>query len=236
MNIIPKNALTNSFPRSFARVGHHSDSITHRPGPPPVLRLQPNASRSARFHQRAAATPIYLALLTISTIFTENNPSMPYISIECGPLTAPQKQALIEQVTLAAAKATAIPQQFFMVTVKELPDTSFGIGGRTMTASRPNTKRNSSTRHPVFATAATSTAIIRDRSSKRYHKTCPNSSFTTEMPSTKNSRPQLVPARAARRIPAQKKTDCNIVRPVRSFVREVFTSRSSYRSVLRSGS
>jgi len=73
-----------------------------------------------------------LALLTISTIFTENNPSMPYISIECGPLTAPQKQALIEQVTLAAAKATAIPQQFFMVTVKELPDTSFGIGGRTI--------------------------------------------------------------------------------------------------------
>ena len=57
---------------------------------------------------------------------------MPYISIECGPLTAPQKQALIEQVTLAAAKATAIPQQFFMVTVKELPDTSFGIGGRTI--------------------------------------------------------------------------------------------------------
>jgi len=54
---------------------------------------------------------------------------MPYISIECGPLTAPQKQALIEQVTLAAAKATAIQQQFFMVTVKELPDTSFGIGG-----------------------------------------------------------------------------------------------------------
>lgn len=57
---------------------------------------------------------------------------MPYISIECGPLTAAQKQALIERVTLAAAEATAIPQQFFMVSVKELPDTSFGIGGRTI--------------------------------------------------------------------------------------------------------
>ena len=236
MNIIPKNALTNSFPRSFARVGHHSDSITHRPGPPPVLRLQPNASRSARFHQRAAATPIYLALLTISTIFTENNPSMPYISIECGPLTAPQKQALIEQVTLAAAKAPPSRNNFSWSPSRSCPTLRSASADAPSTASRPNTKRNSSTRHPVFATAATSTAIIRDRSSKRYHKTCPNSSFTTEMPSTKNSRPQLVPARAARRIPAQKKTDCNIVRPVRSFVREVFTSRSSYRSVLRSGS
>ncbi|MDE5692222.1 MAG: 4-oxalocrotonate tautomerase family protein [Alistipes sp.] len=57
---------------------------------------------------------------------------MPYISIECGTLTASQKQALIERVTLAAAEATSIPQQFFMVAVKELPDTSFGIGGRTI--------------------------------------------------------------------------------------------------------
>lgn len=57
---------------------------------------------------------------------------MPYISIECGPLTAPQKQALIEQVTSAAAEATSIPKQFFMVCVKEVPDSAFGIGGRTI--------------------------------------------------------------------------------------------------------
>ena len=57
---------------------------------------------------------------------------MPYISIECGTLPAAQTQALLERVTLAAAEDTSIPQQFFMVAVKELPDTSFGIGGRTI--------------------------------------------------------------------------------------------------------
>ena len=57
---------------------------------------------------------------------------MPYISIECGPLTAAQKQLLIEKVTFAAAEATSIPQQFFMVSVKELPDSSFAIGDRTI--------------------------------------------------------------------------------------------------------
>ena len=57
---------------------------------------------------------------------------MPYISVECGPLTAAQKQLLIEKVTFDAAVATSIPQQFFMVSVKELPDSSFAIGGRTI--------------------------------------------------------------------------------------------------------
>lgn len=57
---------------------------------------------------------------------------MPYISIESGPLSAIQKQQLIERITEAAAETTGIPPQFFMVAVRELPDSSFGIGGRTL--------------------------------------------------------------------------------------------------------
>lgn len=57
---------------------------------------------------------------------------MPYISIESGPLSDPQKQQLIERITDVAAETTGIPRQFFMVTVKEVPDTNFGIGGRTI--------------------------------------------------------------------------------------------------------
>ena len=57
---------------------------------------------------------------------------MPYISIECGTLTAVQKQNLIEQLTEAAVETTGIPKQFFMVSIKELPDDSIGIGGRSI--------------------------------------------------------------------------------------------------------
>ncbi len=57
---------------------------------------------------------------------------MPYISIESGPLSDTQKRTLIERITDVAAETTGIPRQFFMVTIKELPDSSFGIGGRTV--------------------------------------------------------------------------------------------------------
>ena len=58
--------------------------------------------------------------------------AMPYISIESGPLSDTQKQQLIERITDVAAETTGIPSRFFMVTIKELPDTCFGIGGRTI--------------------------------------------------------------------------------------------------------
>lgn len=57
---------------------------------------------------------------------------MPYISIECGGLTGPQKAELIERLTATAAEITHIPAQFFTVTIKELPDENFGIGGRSI--------------------------------------------------------------------------------------------------------
>ena len=55
---------------------------------------------------------------------------MPYISIECGNLDGAQKAALIERLTAVAAEVTHIPAGFFTVTIKELPDENFGIGGR----------------------------------------------------------------------------------------------------------
>lgn len=57
---------------------------------------------------------------------------MPYISIESGTLTAVQKKELIERLTATASEITNIPRQFFMVTIKELPDENFGIGGRSI--------------------------------------------------------------------------------------------------------
>ena len=57
---------------------------------------------------------------------------MPYISIESGKLTAEQKRQLIEQLTATASDITHIPAQFFTVTIKELPDANFGIGGKSI--------------------------------------------------------------------------------------------------------
>ena len=55
---------------------------------------------------------------------------MPYISVESGALTAEQKKELIERLTATAAEIIHIPAQFFTVTIKELPDENFGIGGK----------------------------------------------------------------------------------------------------------
>ena len=50
---------------------------------------------------------------------------MPYISIESGKLTTEQKKQLIERLTATASGITNIPEQFFTVTIKELPDEKF---------------------------------------------------------------------------------------------------------------
>ena len=57
---------------------------------------------------------------------------MPYISIESGALTSEQKKELIERLTTTASEITNIPAQFFTVTIKELPDENFGIGGKSI--------------------------------------------------------------------------------------------------------
>lgn len=57
---------------------------------------------------------------------------MPYITIESGALTSEQKKLLIEWLTATASEITHIPSQFFMVSIKELPDENIGIGGESI--------------------------------------------------------------------------------------------------------
>lgn len=57
---------------------------------------------------------------------------MPYITIESGALTSEQKKLLIERLTATASEITHIPLQFFMVSIKELPDENIGIGGESI--------------------------------------------------------------------------------------------------------
>lgn len=74
---------------------------------------------------------------------------MPYISIESGQLTSEQKKQLIERLTATASEILCkakrfayshIPEQFFTVTIKELPDENFGIGGKSIDEIKRNYK------------------------------------------------------------------------------------------------
>lgn len=55
---------------------------------------------------------------------------MPYISIESGKLDSKQKEELITKLTETASEIMHVPTSFFSVTIKELPDENFGIGGK----------------------------------------------------------------------------------------------------------
>lgn len=57
---------------------------------------------------------------------------MPYITLESGSLSDEQKLALIERLTEVSSEIMNVPRDFFVVTIKELPDQNFGIGGRTI--------------------------------------------------------------------------------------------------------
>lgn len=57
---------------------------------------------------------------------------MPYISVEGGYLAGEQKEELIKRLTEVSSEIMNIPQEFFTVTLKELPDNNIGIGGRTI--------------------------------------------------------------------------------------------------------
>lgn len=65
---------------------------------------------------------------------------MPYISIESGKLTAEQKKDLIVRLTQTASEITKIPEQFFMVVIKEVPDDNFGIGGKSIAQTKAEYK------------------------------------------------------------------------------------------------
>ena len=67
---------------------------------------------------------------------------MPYIKIESGKLSDEQKTLLIERLTETAAEVMKIPQEFFTVTITELPDKNFGIGGKTIDIIKDEYKGN----------------------------------------------------------------------------------------------
>ena len=57
---------------------------------------------------------------------------MPYITVESGALSDEQKERLIERLTEVSSEKMRVPREFFAVTIKELPEKNFGIGGKTI--------------------------------------------------------------------------------------------------------
>ena len=57
---------------------------------------------------------------------------MPYITVESGALSDEQKEQLIKRLTEVSSEIMKVPKEFFTITIKELPDKNFGIGGKTI--------------------------------------------------------------------------------------------------------
>lgn len=57
---------------------------------------------------------------------------MPYITVESGALSDEQKEELIRRLTEISSEIMSVPQEFFMITIKEVSDKNFGIGGKTI--------------------------------------------------------------------------------------------------------
>ena len=57
---------------------------------------------------------------------------MPYITVESSTLSDKQKELLIKRLTEVSSEIMNVPQEFFVTTIKELPDKNFGIGGKTI--------------------------------------------------------------------------------------------------------
>ncbi|MDR0230528.1 MAG: tautomerase family protein [Dysgonamonadaceae bacterium] len=63
---------------------------------------------------------------------------MPIIIVEGGQMTSIQKKELISKMTQLASEVMQIPPDFFMFTIKELPDENIGIGGKTIDIIKEN--------------------------------------------------------------------------------------------------
>lgn len=57
---------------------------------------------------------------------------MPYITVEGGNLSDKQKEMLIKRLTEVSSEIMSVPPEFFITTIKELPDKNIGIGGKTI--------------------------------------------------------------------------------------------------------
>ncbi|WP_020397267.1 tautomerase family protein [Thiolinea disciformis] len=57
---------------------------------------------------------------------------MPIISFEAGQLSEAVKADLIEKLTNTAVEVTGISKQLFFVAIREYPDNSIAVGGKTV--------------------------------------------------------------------------------------------------------
>ena len=57
---------------------------------------------------------------------------MPIISFEAAQLSEAVKAELIEKLTNTAVEVTGISKHLFFVTIREYPDTSIAVGGKTV--------------------------------------------------------------------------------------------------------
>ena len=58
---------------------------------------------------------------------------MPYISFESGKLEPNVKEKLIQKLTEISVEITGIPEELFLVSIRELPDDNIAVGGKTVT-------------------------------------------------------------------------------------------------------
>ncbi len=54
------------------------------------------------------------------------------ITFESGQLTDEVRAELLNRLTEVAAEVTGIPKHLFYVSIRELPDTSIAVGGKTV--------------------------------------------------------------------------------------------------------
>lgn len=57
---------------------------------------------------------------------------MPYITMESGELSDAQEEELRWRLTEASSETMNAPPEFFVITLKEVPDKNFGISGKTI--------------------------------------------------------------------------------------------------------
>ena len=57
---------------------------------------------------------------------------MPYITVESGNLSNAQIEELIKRLTEVSSEIMKVPQEFFVITIKEVHDKNFGIGWKTI--------------------------------------------------------------------------------------------------------
>jgi len=57
---------------------------------------------------------------------------MPFIAFESGQLSPEVKEELIERLTQVSVEVTGIPKELFLVSIREQPDDSIAVGGKTV--------------------------------------------------------------------------------------------------------